>query len=405
MDERKDNKIIPKIVCVVLAFALWLYVTNVENPTRTSTINNVSVTVRNKDVLADSDLVLSPNQTFTVNVKVEGPANDVYSLDKNDFDIEVDLKNYALKEGTNTIPVTVVSYPSSVKIKNKDVLSLNVQIEKLETREFNITNKVNNVYSKGYSLAYMKVVPSSVKVSGPESLINQISEVAIEGDIKDVSRSYSKDFEIVAYDEIGNKIEGLTFSDNTATLKVSVNKSKEVQIKTSYSNALQDGITLTQETLSKNLVYIYGNENLISNIDYVELEPINLANITSSQDISCKIILPEGVTCEDDSIVVSLSISDNRTVTKTFDGVEIDYTDKISEFDYETTSTGVSITVSGKQEDIDSITASDIKVTASCSDLQSVGDNQSVTWNATIDKSSVSIVNSSGQVTINVKNK
>ena len=405
MDERKDNKIIPKIVCVILAFALWLYVTNVENPTRTSTINNVQVTIRNSSVLADSDLVLSPNQNYTVNVKVEGPANDVYSLSKNDFDIEVDLKNYALKEGTNTVPVTVVSYPSTVKIKNKDVLSLNLQIEKLKTKECAITNKVNNIYLKGYSLASMKVVPSSVNISGPESLIDKISAVVIEGYIEDVSKSYSKEFEVVAYDEIGNKIEGLSFSSNYVTLKVEVNKSKEVKVKTSYINNLEDGIVLNQEMLSKSSVYIYGKENIIYNIEYIELEPIDLKNITYSQDIPCKIILPEGVTCEDKSITVSLSILDNRTVTKTFDDIAIDYTDKKSEFDYYTSATTVSITVSGKKEDVDNITASDIKVTASCSDINSAGDNQSITWNATIDNSDVAIVNGTGQVTINVKNK
>ena len=405
MDERKDNKIIPKVMCVIFAFALWLYVTNVENPTRSSTINNVKVTIRNSAVLADSDLVLSPNQSFTVNIKIEGPANDVYSLSRSDFELEADLENYALKEGTNTIPVTVVSYPSTVKIKNKDVLSLNIQIENIKTKEFTITNKVNNIYVKGYSLASMKVEPSSINISGPESLINKIAEVDIEGDVKDVSRSYSKEFEVVAYDELGNKIDGLSFSSNNVTLRVEVNKLKEVKVKTSYINNLRDDIILNQESLSKSSVYISGKENIISNIEYVELEPIDLNNITYSQDIPCKIILPEGVTCEDESITVSLSVLDNRTITKTFDNIEINYTDKKPEFEYDTSVTTVSITVTGKQKDIDNITESDITVTASCSNINSAGDDQSITWNATIDSSAVSLVNNTGQVTINVKNK
>ena len=96
------QKIIAQIVCLLLSIGLWFYVINVENPIKTQDINKVPVKLMNEGVLRDSNLILAPNQQFYVNLKVEGTIQDLRKISKDDFEIAIDLSEYAYKIGANS---------------------------------------------------------------------------------------------------------------------------------------------------------------------------------------------------------------------------------------------------------------------------------------------------------------
>lgn len=231
MDEKKDRKVIVKLVCVLLSFSLWFYVTNVENPNRTVTIRNIPVTIKNASNLRSLGLVLAPNQDYSINVKIEGQASDVYSVKAEDFSLVVDLKDYALKKGSNTVPIKVTNYPAGIKIKNKDLLSLDLQIEKYEKKEFTVKNNVSYDLKSGYSLNSETITPSKITVSGAKSLVDSVNKVALIGTAEGVSDGYSGTFQIKAYDKSNNEVDGISLSSTTAVLKVDASSSKQVEVK------------------------------------------------------------------------------------------------------------------------------------------------------------------------------
>ena len=118
MDKSKDKNLMAKIICVLLSFGLWLYITNVENPSRSYEIKNIPVELVNTNVIENSKLALIPEQKFTVDLKIEGPSSEINKVRPEDFKITADMSNYALKVGKNTIPVQIISYPENITIKN-----------------------------------------------------------------------------------------------------------------------------------------------------------------------------------------------------------------------------------------------------------------------------------------------
>ena len=76
MDERKNKKI-AIIICILLSFALWLYVVNVENPNHEFKIRDVQVGMLNTEALESRGLVFAPDQELKVDLKIEGPSNKV----------------------------------------------------------------------------------------------------------------------------------------------------------------------------------------------------------------------------------------------------------------------------------------------------------------------------------------
>lgn len=407
MDNGNEKKLIVKLVCVLMSFGLWLYVTNVENPTRKSDIKDVAVELINTDSLKSADLALAANQKFTVDVKVEGPANEIYSLDKEQFKLTADMGAYALKKGENTIPVRVVNYPQGISIRNDGVLAVKVKIDDLAEKEFKVESKVKVSYNKGYSQQSSSVNPSTVKVSGPAEEVDKVKKVALVGETSNVESDVKEEFDIQALDSEDNEIKTVELSETRGTLAIKIGKGKEVSIKTTYSGTLQEGLSIDSVELSKDKVNISGDIDKIDVTEFLELEPINLSNVTESKDFTLKIKVPQGITVTkgDEYITVKLKLKSTQSVTKVIDSIPITYIGNFNEdvYSYEKP-TVASVTVSGAEKDLQNLTKDNIKLEANIGDLKE-GEDNVIELKAVLVNTNINVPISSEPIIIKVSKK
>ncbi|SFU30333.1 YbbR domain-containing protein [Clostridium sp. DSM 8431] len=408
MDRTKKKSLVVKFVCLLLSFVLWLYVSNVENPTRNSEMKGVSVELVNEDVLSESNLYITGDTNFTVNLKLEGAANDIYSLHKSDFKLRADLGEYALKKGENNIPVEVVSSPSGVTIKNSALLKIKVNLEEGTEKTVKVYSKVVTSYRNGVSQKAISVSPSVVKVSGPESLVNTLSSVAMKGQISDISKNISQNFNLVAVDSNGNEVNGVKLSQEKGELTIEVGKEKEVKINPIYANKLSDDLTLQDFSLSQQTVKIVGDTSVINSIQQIDTQPIDLSTIKESGDINVKLNLPNGVSLASGSGNITGHIDvkkngDSKEVTNTtdevtskkIDGIKVNITGKEDNSKLNFDVDNVTVEVSGKESDLNGITADNIAASVSVSDIKEAGEYE--------EPVNISITNSNSPVTIKTK--
>ncbi|HEY5525805.1 MAG TPA: CdaR family protein [Clostridium sp.] len=383
MDKGNEKRLGVKIICVILAFGLWLYITNVDNPTRTTNLKGVEVKLINEDTLAKSNMAISPGQKITVDLNLEGAANEIYSINKEDFVIKADLSTYALKKGDNNIPVQIENYPTGINIKNNATLSVKVTIEDLVEKEINVYSNVKTSFKNGFSKSSTIVKPDIIKVSGPASAVNKVKSGSLVGEALDIEGNYEGNFSIVPIDNSGNQVMDVNLSQSEGALSLKVGAKKEtstgsqkdVDIGSSYSGSLKDGLKLESLDLSSNKITITGDSNAIAKIDKIETQPIDLSQITSTQDINLNFIVPEGISIASDRKYVSANIKIKQavTITKTIDGIVVKLTDKKDgKFTYEAST--VSVTVSGAEEALSGLTLADFNASASVAELNVAGD-------------------------------
>lgn len=382
MDNGNEKRIVVKLVCVILSFILWLYVSNVENPTRTSDIKAVEVTLENTDVLKDSNLCLKPDQKFLVDLKIEGPANDIYVTKKSDFTIKADLSNYSLKKGENNIPVQIVNSPGNLEIKNSGVLTVKVDLEEIIEKDVKISSKVNTTYKHGLTENYINISPKSVKVSGAESAVNSVDSVIIKGELLNIKEDTQESFDLIAVDAEGNEVKGVTLSESKAKLSIGVvGNVKEVSLKVNYEGNLPEGLTLEGVTLSKDTISITGDINKLEEVDSISTETINLSTITESKDMSLGIILPEGIylSNKNEKITASIKVKkveakvENKTTSKKIEGIVVTLNNKQNEkLTYEAES--IFVELEGAKEELDLVTSANIVATASVQDITVAGE-------------------------------
>ena len=397
MDKTKKRNLIVKGVCLLLSFILWLYVSNVENPTRTSDLKGVTVELLNQEVLNSSNLYLSKNQDLSVDLKLEGKAKDIYSVKKGDFILKTDLSKYALKSGENNIPVEVISAPDDVVIKNRFVLTVKVDLEEGIEKTFKVHSNVETTFKDGVSKKSIKVFPDSVKVSGPESLVKTVESVALKGELLEISKDMSRSFNIVALDSYGNEVSGVKVSESTGKLTVSVGSSKQVSVNTVEKGKLAENLILKGISLSVDSVTIIGDSDKIKSINQVDTEPIDLSSITESKTINVNLKLPDGVYLIDNISNITANIqvekreeeNTDKVIPKKIDGINVELIDKIS------------VEVSGNSKEVNGLPAEDIIATASVAGITTAGE-QEIPLNVSLkdSNSSVTIVNKPEKVKV-----
>ncbi|MBE6047259.1 MAG: hypothetical protein E7213_02430 [Clostridium sp.] len=382
MDSTKKGKLIVKGVCLILSFVLWLYVSNVENPKRTLELKNVEVEILNEDVLSSSNLCILNDMNFSVDLKLEGKANDIYSVKKSDFNLKVDLSNYALKEGENNIPVEVIGFPDDIIIKNKSELTISLNLEEEAKKTVNVKSNVKTTFKDGASSKSITVSPTSVMVKGPESLVEKVESVVMEGEISDISKDISKTFRLIPIDSKGKEISGVDLSDKIGKVIVSVGNSKQVKVNAVYKGNLPENLILNGITLSSAYVNIVGERSVINSISQINTEYINLANIKESQNLNVKLELPEGAFLLDGSNTVTAYVEvskkeDNikQMITKKIDGIKVNLTDKVNTaLTYEVNN--ISVEVSGNSKEVNEITSANIEATTSVSRITEAGEQE-----------------------------
>jgi YbbR domain-containing protein len=413
MDKGNEKRLGIKIICVILAFGLWLYITNVDNPMRTSNLKGVNVQLINEDSLAKSNLAIAPGQTYTVDLKLEGVYNEIYAVEKEDFSINVDLSTYALKIGENNIPVQIENYPAGINIKNNEALSVKVIIEELVEKEVNVYSNVKTTFKSGFNQHSTTVQPSVIKISGPASAVNKVVSASLVGEASNLDGDYSGEFSIIPIDENGDEVQNIKISQSQGELYLKAGIQKEVDIGISYSGSLKDGLKIEMVDLSSNKITIVGEIEDIGKISKIETQPIDLSLITSTQDIQLNFIVPEGISIANSSKYIMANIKVKEEVitpktiegitTKTIDGIKVNLNGKKDgQFTYEVSN--ISVTVSGTADALSALTLADFTASASVAELIAPGDSE-VTLNVSLVKSNdnVKISSKPEKVKITVK--
>ncbi|WDC83616.1 hypothetical protein PL321_13355 [Caloramator sp. mosi_1] len=118
MAVKDKQQIMAVTASIFIAFILWLYVMGEKNPVLVRTIEDIPVTLYNTENVVRSNLVMLPEQNFTINLTIKGRALDVFKVTKDDFKVEADMGGY-LKRGDNNIPVEIKESPKVLKLSVK----------------------------------------------------------------------------------------------------------------------------------------------------------------------------------------------------------------------------------------------------------------------------------------------
>ena len=297
-----------KILCFVISFILWVYIVISLNPVLTTKVYNIPVNVINSLSLKKNGLIVLPNQKFTVNLSVEGKANDIYNLKPDNFEIFLDLSLYDLQKGENIVRGYIRSIPPNISITKPNDLDIKVQIDEFVEKRVSIDKVIDNVNIDGFYSFEPVITPEYVIVSGASKYVNEVDKAVVNASFTDLKQDIYQSLKVKFLNKDGKEInEFLDIYPDVVEMYIMVRAMKEVEIDVPFINNLPEGLKLESVEVIPKVIKIIGIEDVISNIYKISSESVNLSEITENSIIEVPFKIASGIeTIDNKNSVVKL---------------------------------------------------------------------------------------------------
>ncbi|WP_101773714.1 CdaR family protein [Peptostreptococcus faecalis] len=294
---KKDNinntqNVKTKVISLITALALWLYVMAVVDPSEKKVIENIPVNITNANEIVREGFVLYPSENLKTDITVQGKLSEVQKLNKNNVRIDAELINPV--EGKNIVELKT-NISSGVTRELKDS-SLAVNLEKYITKTVNV--KVETIGSKKSKISSLKQEKSEVEISGARSLVNSVAYVGGTIQVDEVPEQGELKGEVMlsAYSKSGKPVK-VTVKDSKINVDIEFLMEKTVPVKLDY-----DGRSYNEDSYiikPENLVIIGDNETL-KKIEKIDTKTINDDDLKNLGQKKIEIVVPKHIKIKGD---------------------------------------------------------------------------------------------------------
>ena len=128
-----------------------------------------------------SNNLYSEQQTYPVNILIRGPERVLNDLSANDISGQVEVtENHQVRDGVYEVALTPgdFSLPNGVKVVRSGKLSL--QLQRIVSRKLLVQAKYQGNLSQDLSVTDTRIRPGEVEASGPELMLESLSNITTE---------------------------------------------------------------------------------------------------------------------------------------------------------------------------------------------------------------------------------
>jgi len=374
----KTNNLVLKISSLAVAFLVWIIVVNVSNPIVTRNIS-VPLNVVNANIITDAGKTYSLMGANSVTVSYEVRSRDQSRISASDFNASIDLGD--MYDITGAVPIAVEV------VNNKDLIIgavaskpsiVRVSIEDLQRKEFTLTTKITGTPSDGFSVGEVKLDKTNVVVTGPVSVIGQISQIGVEIDVSGLDSNESGRAELKYFDANGN---AFVISDNRVSksfdnvgYSLVMLNGRTLALNFDVGGTAAQGYKFTGAESTTKSIQVRGQPEVLEGLDSITVPASALSVEGATGDVNITVdiknFLPANVTVVGDTKVnVTLKVEalDKKSLTLTVNDLNIVgakpgvATNIVPE--------KITVVVSGLSANLESVTNADLKATLDVSEM------------------------------------
>ena len=355
INKLKNNSKI-KIISLLSAMVLWMYVMAIVDPEETKLFENIPVTITNKNELNERDLVIYPEQDLTTNIYVTGKLSNLKKVTKDDINVYGQINNPL--EGNNEIYLKVsTSQRVNYDFKNPVMI---VTLEKIISEDKSIKVDITGSGKNNVDNIMLQDNIDKVSISGPRSLVNKVKRVVgtvkVNGELNDFSQS----IKLEPVDANGKVVEGIELEKDSVNVNIILLAQKTVPIILKLSDNSESGVNYT---MSQNTVTIKGKKDIVDSINNIETQPVKLSEILPGTSKDIYLQVPSGITIETKYITIKKNSEENAVAEYTYTAENIEIRNNTENIDKSKIKFPNSINVSIEYlQSIGSINKDDIKL-------------------------------------------
>ncbi|WP_290770328.1 MULTISPECIES: CdaR family protein [Exiguobacterium] len=385
IDQWLQHKWFLRFIALALAVLLYLMVAETSSSNNASSalpiVGQSSMTLDVPvEVFFDEVQYVAYNVPEEMGVELQGPSSSL-TMTKlvKDYQVFVDLTN--LGTGFHRVPVEARGFGGDVNVK-LDRETVEIYIDRKQTIEVpvsvNLLNK--DQLPDGKVAGDVEIEPSTVKVTGGASRIQNVKEITLNVDVANQSQTFTREIPPTILDANGNPLN-VSVDPNIINVTVPIyDESAMIPIEVVTSGEVADDFRLVDTLLGETEVRVFAPKAVLDELQQVETEPIELDDLTKSEKVTATLRLPEGATSlgKKEVEVQVLVRPNDETKDDTGELTErVRLTVPINVRGYDRTNFTiqtqdvVSVTLSGKRSLLESISSNSVNVTLDLTGLPS----------------------------------
>ncbi|MCT4787476.1 YbbR-like domain-containing protein [Exiguobacterium aestuarii] len=301
IDQWLQHKWFLRFIALALAVLLYLMVAETSSSNNASSalpiVGQSSMTLDVPvEVFFDEVQYVAYNVPEEMGVELQGPSSSL-TMTKlvKDYQVFVDLTN--LGTGFHRVPVEARGFGGDVNVK-LDRETVEIYIDRKQTIEVpvsvNLLNK--DQLPDGKVAGDVEIEPSTVKVTGGASRIQNVKEITLNVDVASQSQTFTREIPPTILDANGNPLN-VSVDPNIINVTVPIyDESAMIPIEVVTSGEVADDFRLVDTLLGETEVRVFAPKEVLDALEKVETEPIELDDLTKSEKVSATLRLPEGAT-------------------------------------------------------------------------------------------------------------
>lgn len=306
-----------KIISLLSAMVLWMYVMAIVDPEETKLFENIPVTITNKNELNERDLVIYPEQDLTTNIYVTGKLSNLKKVTKDHINVYGQINNPL--EGNNEIYLKVsTSQRVNYDFKNPVMI---VTLEKIISEDKSIKVDITGSGKNNVDNIMLQDNIDKVSISGPRSLVNKVKRVVGTVKVSGESNNFSQSIKLEPVDANGKVVEGVELEKDSVNVNIILLAQKTVPIILKLSDNSESGVNYT---MSQNTVTIKGKKDIVDSINNIETQPVKLSEILPGTSKDIYLQVPSGITIETKYITINKNSEENTLEEYTYTAKDIE---------------------------------------------------------------------------------
>lgn len=311
----------------------------------------------------DKDRMVIEGLPDTVDVTLVGDKSQVdIAKTKGNFEIYADLTD--LPAGTHKVNLQYSKLGDKLDAKI-DPSTIVVTIMALTETDKTVKADFVNLdqIDEMYVLSEPKLALDTVKIKGPQTIVDKVASVKAIIDVSDLSKLSDYEAPVFAYDKLGNKLDVEIKPDKlTASVQVT-SPSKVVPVEAVVTGNAPDGYSVSNLILTPSEVKLYGETSQLETFEKLQIQ-VDLYQLDDNNELLVKLDKPENIH-KMDTDTIKVKVAFEETQTKVLEDVTVDYKNLDSNYSVKGKSSEditLDLTLKGSTTKLNSISADDIKI-------------------------------------------
>ena len=285
------------VISLVLAFGLWIFVTDAENPEQTSVLP-IDIPVR--PVNRPSDVAVADN-LGTVRLRIRVEENVFNSLTKDDFQATADLKG--LTVGAWDVLVEARALTGRGNLRIVEVLTgtgtpnIKVKLAQLVSKPVPIELETRGAPPSDFELSHTKLDTDTAVVAGPQDRVAAVTKAVASVDIDGRTESFDTAVHLEPRDQSNLLVQDVDANPAVIDVKISVEQksfSRALAVSPQLKGTPRQGYNVLGVSVEPAVVTVFGSQTFVEQAVAILTQPVDIDDATSDVSRTVSLNLPNG---------------------------------------------------------------------------------------------------------------